>query len=240
MHNKDNPKYRLYLAGIITESQYREETEDRKTIFVLVGPPAVGKSTWIKDTFREEPYVISRDAIVDNVARSMGMTYDDMFSAPPEGSVEGSEDDRYGTVVKSPPSIPWQSLSYSKILAANSSINAQLKGKMDRAATSGKDIVVDMTNMTARARSQALSAVAGKDEMFRKVAVVFPFEGAEEVIQKIAFKRSREIKFQGGSKTIPPKTLEMMMRSFEKVSHDEGFDDVVNVDNREKLRVLSR
>ena len=31
-----------------------------------------------------------------------------------------------------------------------------------------------------------------------------------------------------------------MMRSFEKVSNEEGFDDVVNVDNREKLRMLSR
>ena len=70
--------------------------------------------------------------------------------------------------------------------------------------------------------------------------MVFPFEGAEEVIQKIAFKRSREIKFQGGSKTIPPEVLERMMRSFEKVSNEEGFDDVVNVDNREKLRMLSR
>ena len=240
MHNKDNPKYRLYLAGIITENQYLEDAEERKTIFVLVGPPAVGKSTWIKETFRDEPYIINRDSIAEEVARGMGMTYDDMFSAPPEGSIEGSKDGKYGTVVKSPPSVPWQSLSYSKILAANSSINGQLKGKMAGAATSGRDIVVDMTNMTARARSQALSAVAGRDEMFRKVAVVFPFEGAEEVIQKIAFKRSREIKFQGGSKTIPPEVLERMMRSFEKVSNEEGFDDVVNVDNREKLRMLSR
>ena len=236
MHNKDNPKYRLYLAGIITENQYLEDAEERKTIFVLVGPPAVGKSTWIKETFRDEqPYIINRDSIAEEVARGLGMTYDDMFAAPPEGSVEGSEHGKYGRVVKSPPSVPWP-LSYSKILAANSSINEQLKDKMAGAATSGRDIVVDMTNMTAKARSKALFAVAGKDEMFRKVAVVFPFEGAEEVIKKIAVKRSREIKLQGGSKTIPPQVLDTMMGSFEKVSNDEGFDDVVNVDNRDKLR----
>ena len=249
MHNKDNPKYRLYLAGIITENQYLEDAEERKTIFVLVGPPAVGKSTWIKETFRDEqPYIINRDSIAEEVARGIGMTYDDMFAAPPEGSVEGSEHVKYGRVVKSPQSVPGQSLSlsYSKILAANSSINEQLEGKMAGAATSGRDIVVDKTNMTREARSNALSAVAGKDEMFRKVAVVFPFE--EEVIQKIAFKRSMEIKLKGGSKTIPPEVLEATMRKFQEVSNDEGFDVVINVDNRElfreqfreKLRELSR
>ena len=84
MYNKNNPNYKLYLAGIITENQYYEMLEEKKKIFVLVGPPAVGKSTWIKSTFQKnDPYIINRDAIVEEVASQMGMTYDDMFSAPP-------------------------------------------------------------------------------------------------------------------------------------------------------------
>ena len=197
MYNKNNPNYKLYLAGIITENQYYEMLEDKenkKKIFVLVGPPAVGKSTWIKNTFqKDDPYIINRDAIVEEVASQMGMTYDDMFSAPPKDSTIGTEDEKYGTVVSSPSFMTLQPLSYSNILDANKLINEKLNDKIKNAATSEKDIVVDMTNMTANARKQALKSISGKEDMFEKIAVVFPFRGAEKFIKLMALKRSQEI-----------------------------------------------
>jgi predicted AAA+ superfamily ATPase len=63
-----------------------EEQEERKKIFVLVGPPSVGKSTWIKGTFEEAPYIINRDDIVEQVASEYGWTYDDLFVSPPARS----------------------------------------------------------------------------------------------------------------------------------------------------------
>ena len=44
------------LAGIITEGEYREklkeeEASSKKKLIILVGPPSVGKSTWIKSNF---------------------------------------------------------------------------------------------------------------------------------------------------------------------------------------------
>ena len=180
MYNKNNPNYKLYLAGIITENQYYEMLEGKKKIFVLVGPPAVGKSTWIKNTFqKDDPYIINRDSIVEEVASQMEMTYDDMFSAPPKDATMGTEDEKYGTVVNSPSFMTWQPLSYSNILDANKVINDKLNDKIKNASTSGRDIVVDMTNMTANARKQALKSISGKEDMFHKVAVVFPFHGAE-------------------------------------------------------------
>ena len=239
MYNKNNPNYKLYLAGVITESQYYEMLEDKKKIFVLVGPPAVGKSTWIKNTFqKDDPYIVNRDDIVEEVASKMGMTYDDMFSAPPKDATIGTEDEKYGTVVSSPSFMTWQPLSYSNILDANKLINDKLNDKIKNAATSGKDIVVDMTNMTANARKQALKSISGKEDMFHKVAVVFPFHGAEHIIKKMAFKRSQEIKSQGGSKTIPPEVLDRMMSSFQQIAPEEGFDEVVEMDNRQKLKEL--
>jgi predicted kinase len=242
MYNKNNPNYKLYLAGIITENQYYEMLEDKenkKKIFVLVGPPAVGKSTWIKNTFqKDDPYIINRDSIVEEVASQMEMTYDDMFSAPPKDSTIGTEDEKYGTVVSSPSFMTWQPLSYSNILDANKVINDKLNDKIKNAATSGRDIVVDMTNMTANARKQALKSISGKEDMFHKVAVVFPFHGAEHIIKKMAFKRSQEIKSQGGSKTIPPEVLDRMMSSFQEIAPEEGFDEVVEMDNRQKLKEL--
>ena len=239
MYNKNNPKYKLYLAGIISENQYYEMLEGKKKIFVLVGPPAVGKSTWIKNTFqKDDPYIINRDSIVEEVASQMGMTYDDMFSAPPKDSTIGTEDEKYGTVVSSPSFMTWQPLSYSNILDANKLINDKLNDKIKNAATSGRDIVVDMTNMTANARKQALKSISGKEEMFHKVAVVFPFHGAEHIVKKMAFKRSQEIKSQGGSKTIPPEVLDRMMNSFQEIAPEEGFDEVIEMDNRQKLKEL--
>lgn len=261
MYNKNNPNYKLYLAGIITENQYYEmleNNENKKKIFVLVGPPAVGKSTWIKNTFqKDDPYIINRDSIVEEVASQMEMTYDDMFSAPPKDSTIGTEDEKYGTVVSSPSFMTWQPLSYSNILDANKLINDKLNDKIKNAATSGRDIVVDMTNMTANARKQALKSISGKEDMFHKVAVVFPFHGAEHIIKKMAFKRSQEIKkekitvkvFKDGilqdvetpsfkSKTIPPEVIERMMSSFQEIAPEEGFDEVVEMDNRQKLKEL--
>lgn len=47
----------------------------KKTIYVLIGPPSVGKSTWIKKTFTGvKPYIINRDDLVDEVAADFGMT----------------------------------------------------------------------------------------------------------------------------------------------------------------------
>ena len=90
------------------------ESTDRaqKEIFVLVGPPSVGKSTWLKNVFVEEaPYVINRDDIVEKVAGEMGWTYNDLFMPPPKEAQEGDVDEKYGTVVKSPAYMTWQPLS---------------------------------------------------------------------------------------------------------------------------------
>lgn len=212
--------------------QLVEENSEKKSIFVLVGPPAVGKSTWIKNTFAEKnPYIISRDDIVNKIADSMGITYDEMFVRPNEPL--GFENEKYGTVVNSPAFMKWQPLSYSKILEANTIVNNLLKERFNNAVQSGKDIVVDMTNMTANARKQALKAVEGKEDMYDKIAVVFSFEGAEDIIKKVSKRRSEE-----ESKTIPEDVLDKMMSSFQKISPDENFDKVISVDNREALKRL--
>ena len=44
------------------------------------------------------------------------------------------------------------------------------------------------------------------------------------------------MKAQGKSKTIPPEAFDRMFSNFQQVSSEEGFDEVVNVDNIEKLK----
>lgn len=236
------------LRSFIREalSQDREEDsppasapEMKRKIFVLVGPPSIGKSTWIRKTFRDiDPYIISRDDVVDAVASSYGWTYDDMFEAPPKDAELGDMHEKYGEVVKSPAYMTWQPLSYSKILNANKMIQDEFSSRVASAAESGLDIVVDMTNMNARARQGALAAIKGREDEFTKVAVVFPFKGAEDVVKRVAAMRAADVKAKGGSKTIPPSAMDRMMGAYEEVSPAEGFDEVIEFDNRPALRAL--
>ena len=221
--------------------RYLKEAGERKKIFVLVGPPSVGKSTWINNTFTEEaPYVINRDDIVEKIASSYGWTYDDLFVPPSEGAREGDSDEKYGTVVQSPPYMTWQPLSYNKVMEANNAVHELFLQRVAGAAPSGQDIVIDMTNMNAGARSGALKAVESAAEgEYEKIAVVFKFEGAEAIIKKIAAKRAAQAKEEGKSKTIPPEAFDRMFSSFQKVDAGEGFDQVVSVDNREMLQQLA-
>ncbi len=221
-------------------NRYLKEQETPLNLFVLVGPPSVGKSSWINDTFIDkEPYIINRDDVVENVASSYGWTYDDMFVSPPPDAEEGSTDEKYGTVVKSPPWMTWQPLSFDKVIGANNEIQKLFGEKVSGAVPSGKDIVVDMTNMNAGARKRALESVKATEGAYKKIAVVFEFEGAEDFIKRVAASRAEAAKRMGKSKTIPDDAFNRMFGAFEKVDPAEGFDEIVSVDNRELLQKLA-
>ena len=221
-------------------NRYLEEQDSALNLFVLVGPPSVGKTSWINDAFVDkEPYIINRDDIAEHVASSYGWTYDDMFVAPPPDAEEGNADEKYGTVIKSPSFMTWQPLSFDKVVGANNEIQKLFAEKVSGAVPSGKDIVVDMTNMNAAARKRALEPIKDTEGGYRKIAVVFEFEGAEDFIKRVAASRSEAAKRMGKSKTIPDDAFNRMFGAFERIDPAEGFDEVVSVDNRELLQKLA-
>ena len=64
----------------------QEQQPTRKLIF-LVGPPAVGKSTWIRDNadIVGDHVIINRDDLIEKFAgQSAVKTYDDFFTRPPK------------------------------------------------------------------------------------------------------------------------------------------------------------
>jgi hypothetical protein len=124
---------------------------------------------------------------------------------------------------------------------------SKFRGEIDRlyrslageALASGKDIIVDMTNMGAKARRRALSIIRGREGEFETIAVVFPFVGAESAVKRVSQWRAKKAKEQGGSKTISPEVIDSMMGAYEPVTPAEGFDRVIEFDNRATLRDLA-
>lgn len=210
-----------------------------KKIYVLVGPPSVGKSTWTSKQFDTKPYIISRDDIVDQVASSKGWTYDEMFMLPPPDSKIGEVDEKYGEVVKSPPYISWSPISFDKVLEANDAVQKKFLSHVSGATSSGKDIVVDMTNMNSGSRKNALRAIKGSEGEYEKIAVVFEFKGIENIIKKVSKKRAEAAKRMGKSKNIPDNVFDMMFSSYEHPTTAEGFDKVISVDNSKALKEIA-
>lgn len=50
-----------------------------KDIYILVGPPAAGKSTWVEKEFQGECFVVSSDKIIEEIAAEKNQTYDEVF-----------------------------------------------------------------------------------------------------------------------------------------------------------------
>jgi len=207
----------------------------KRKMLVLVGPPSVGKSTWIASNY-PEAYIINRDDIVESVASSYGWTYDDMFATPPEDAEIGDVDEKYGTVKESPSWMTWAETIFDKVFEANGKVQKLMNDKVSQAHPSNKDVVVDMTNMNANSRKNAMKAIEGNEGEYHKVAVDFKFQGAEDVIKKMAEKRAESAKRMGKSKTIPSNVFDKMFSSYSKPSTSEGFDEIVSVDNVKNLK----
>lgn len=182
-----------------------------KTIWVLVGPPSVGKSTWINKTFGKysRPYIINRDDIVEKVAEEYGLSYDDMFTNPPS----------------------------DQIIEANNKVQ-KLFNERVREARGQEKIVVDMTNLTVNSRKSALKSVSGLESEYYKIAVVFKFLGFEDLIRSVAKQRSGDYKKLGKSKTISDKVFDSMFGRYQEVQDEEGFDEIIEVDNLQDLQKI--
>ncbi|MCK9445662.1 ATP-binding protein [bacterium] len=196
----------------------------KKKIYILIGPPSVGKSTWIKDYFKDEStYIINNDDVREEFAEKIGWTYEDTFVEPSKKSIVGYVHPKYGEVIKTKKG----KLKYSNVQDLLSKVSGKFKRLM-READGHENIVVDITNLTPGVRKKSLKIV-GTD--YKKIAVVFNFKGSEKVVIMISEKRSNELAKVGKSKNISRYVFDMMFKSYQPVTKDEGFDEIINVDN---------
>jgi predicted kinase len=220
--------FKKFINEMITQTPFGTENDGKKELVVLVGPPAVGKSTWIASKFpKGSVIVVNRDNIVEEVARNNGWTYDDMFLAPPNLNPDPAMEAKFGKAI---PNRGYTPFAYEKIVEANKEVNQILANHFEQAVSSGKNIVVDMTNMTAGVRRNVLVKVP-KGEYFKRAVVFTMKESDLPTLFDRMQRRSDEIKAKGGSKTVGKDVVMRMAKSFQQVSPEEGFDKVDTVDS---------
>jgi len=149
-------------------------------VYMLVGVPASGKSTWAKNN-RGSALVASSDDYIDQQAEKMGSTYSEVF-------------DKF-------------------IKAANQhAIETARKAFSDKL-----DLIWDQTNLTKTGRRNKLKMIPHD---YKKVAVFFPTPH-EDVLKKRLASRP--------GKDIPPYVVNSMIKTIEKPTKEEGFDDIIIV-----------
>ena len=68
----------------LREAYLLEEAQDKANLVFLIGPPAVGKTEYIKKNLQGYE-IINRDDLVTQIAKESGVgTYDDMYARPPD------------------------------------------------------------------------------------------------------------------------------------------------------------
>lgn len=176
---QDNP-YPHQNDKLDDEYFYDKQKNEKPTITFLIGPPASGKSTWVQQNAGDS-IIISRDDIVDELRKPLGISYGDTF----------------------------------KDKDFQSEVNQKLKEHINNTLNSGEDIVVDMTNMNKKSRSNILSKVP---ENYTKNAVVFKVN-RDELIKRLN-KRKEET-----GKEVGINIVDDMISRFEMPDNNE-FDNI--------------
>jgi hypothetical protein len=123
---------------------YLKRKSRQPILFMLIGLPATGKSTWVKNFNTiipaemygptESAIVISTDNIIESIAKTVGMTYNEVFA--------------------------------DTIKLAQKITNARITNL----GKSNKDVIIDQTNLTLTSRAGKLNAF----QNHLKIGIHFP------------------------------------------------------------------
>lgn len=91
---------------------------------------------------------------------------------------------------------------------------------MQTASKEGKNVIINMTNMTSKRRTYNLDFFG--DE-YTKIALIFPLLDDAEYERRNLKRKEEENKF------IPLHVLKNMISSYQPISKNEGFDKVVSL-----------
>lgn len=160
-------------------------------VMILIGPPLSGKSTFIKNNFTKD---IDDKRYIDVKVISRDQIVLDL-----------SGTDNY---------------DYAFQTVSHRDVDAELHRQLEEAADNGKNVIVDMTNLSSKRRKGTLSYF---DDSFTKIAVIFPILDWDVYMHRNEERKEKE------SKNISEKLLKNMIKSYQSIKEDEGFDRVISL-----------
>lgn len=179
-----------------------EATEPKsKNLYFLIGPPAVGKSTWIKKNFADKEHkVISRDDIIEKlIYKEYGLTAAELYAK--------DKDEKATKALAKVDHI------FSHVVAS------VLDSRPD-------NVIVDMMNATKKMREPILSVAKNRYPEYKLIAVIFEFAGHEDKVLQADIQRAKE---RGGERVaIDPKYIIDKMNAIKSAppTTAEGFDEI--------------
>lgn len=237
----------IFLKWLLKEA--KSEIRATKHLYVLVGPPAVGKTSWISTNIEDkdaEFIVISRDQIIeDQIFPKYKLTNNELYAFNPPKDAEVGKVipglEKFGIVITRSSGRK----EFSNVAAANAEIENLVKKEYESAIRmlnqlpkeAKYNVVIDAINATPKERGRVLS-IFNVIKDLKKVAVYFKFEEYKKEIKKRAATRAKEMKKQFGyqfDRAVPEDTYEAIFRRIEKPTEAEGFDDVITHDSFEGL-----
>ena len=98
-------------------------------------------------------------------------------------------------------------------------VDAELQRQLRQSAEDGKNVIINMTNMTSKRRQHNLQNF----DKYNKIAVIFPILEWEEYRKRNIKRQQEEMKF------IPEQVIKNMISSYQTIKEEEGFDKVVSL-----------
>jgi predicted kinase len=153
-------------------------------IWLAIGLPASGKSTWIDEncgvSTTQDIVILGTDRLIDAYAESRGKTYSEVFKE----YIDTATDLFF-----------W---------------------KLENAVVEGRNVIIDRTNLTKKARHKILARVP---DDYTKIALVFSCDD-----KTLAWRLQNR-----PGKHIPDFVIDNMRKTFEYPSLDEGFTQIQTI-----------
>lgn len=187
-------------------SELKESIPDKQlNFYVLIGPPAVGKSTWVKENFEDtgkDYAVIGKDVFIEKgISKIYGFTAAELY-------------------VKNP--TPEQKQALEEL---NHMFESAFASILDHRVP---NVIVDMMNVDPRMRKLVIDKVKDRYPEYKIIGVKFEFEGHEEDVMKADAERA---KARRGERTaIGRDYIANAIKKFREnpPSKEEGFDEIIS------------
>lgn len=116
------------------------------------------------------------------------------------------------------------------IKSLNEIISKRLMGKFYGALENDNNIIIDMLNTTKKKRKGFLKIINEYND-YKKIAIVFDVDDLD-LLKKVSKKRSSEL----NDKFIKPELYDEIKSNYTEPTKDEGFDEIIYIDNTIKLK----